>query len=313
PFCVLLTVPMALIGVFVTFFYADASFTREAVIGVIMMGGIVVNNAILLVDRVNQLRRRDGMALHDALVEGTLQRVRPILMTSASTVFGLLPLVLFSEYADENIWNALGYALIGGLSSSTFLVLSVTPAIYLLLERPRDRGWPRLPKPRLPRVPRVRLSRWRRAANAATVLLVSLLPFAGCADSAARGGGDQMTRTDSAGMTIVANGAPDRPVPFTLVRTLTIGGELEGPEALGSLRDDYVEATASGEIVLLDAQNYQVNVYDTTGTRLLTMGREGAGPGELRNPYYLRLDSADVINVFDWSKGGFVRWDRNGS
>ncbi len=139
PFCVLLTVPMALIGVFVTFYLTKASFTREAVIGVIMMGGIVVNNSILLIDRVNQLRRDDGQPLADALMTGTLQRVRPILMTSASTIFGLLPLVLFSEYADENIWNALGYSLIGGLSSSTVLVLLVTPAIYLLLERGTER------------------------------------------------------------------------------------------------------------------------------------------------------------------------------
>lgn len=139
PLCVLLTVPMALIGVFLIFYLARASFTREAVIGVIMMGGIVVNNSILLIDRVNQLRREEGEGLTEALVAGTLQRVRPILMTSVSTILGLLPLVLFSEYADENIWNALGYALIGGLSSSTVLVLLVTPAIYLLLERRGER------------------------------------------------------------------------------------------------------------------------------------------------------------------------------
>ena len=139
PVCVLLTVPMALSGVFVLFWLAGASFTREAVIGVIMMGGIVVNNAILLLDRVNQLRRHERMPLRDALVEGTMQRLRPILMTSVSTVLGLMPLVLFSEYADENIWNAIGYALIGGLTSSTILVLTVTPAIYLLLERGPER------------------------------------------------------------------------------------------------------------------------------------------------------------------------------
>ena len=139
PVCVLLTVPMALIGVFGIFYLTKASFTREAVIGVVMMGGIVVNNAILLVDRVNQLRRDGGVPLVEALVQGSLQRVRPILMTSASTVLGLLPLVLFSEYADENIWNALGYALIGGLSTSTVLVLTVTPSIYLLLERRAER------------------------------------------------------------------------------------------------------------------------------------------------------------------------------
>lgn len=139
PLCVLLTVPMALIGVFLVFFLAGASFTREAFIGVIMMGGVVTNNATLLVDHVNQLRRRDRLPLRDAVLRGTLERVRPILMTSAVTILGLLPLVLFSEAADANIWNALGYSLLGGLSSSTLLVLTVTPALYLLFERGPER------------------------------------------------------------------------------------------------------------------------------------------------------------------------------
>lgn len=139
PLCVLLTVPMALIGVFLVFFFANASFTREAFIGVIMMGGVVVNNAMLLVDHVNQLRRKEHLPLRDAIERGTMERVRPILMTSAVTILGLLPLVIFSEAADANIWNALGYSLLGGLLSSTFLVLTVTPALYLLFERGPER------------------------------------------------------------------------------------------------------------------------------------------------------------------------------
>ncbi|CAN5714888.1 efflux RND transporter permease subunit [soil metagenome] len=135
PLCVLLTVPMALLGVFLLFYFTGATFTREAYVGVIMMGGIVVNNSILLVDHVNQLRRRYGLPLGEALERGTLERVRPILMTSLTTICGMLPLVLFSATADANIWNALAYALIGGLSSSTVLVLTVTPALYLLFER----------------------------------------------------------------------------------------------------------------------------------------------------------------------------------
>jgi HAE1 family hydrophobic/amphiphilic exporter-1 len=139
PICVLLTVPMALIGVFLIFYFTRASFTREAYIGVIMMAGVVVNNAILLVDHINQLRRREGLPLVEAVVQGSAERVRPILMTSAVTIMGMLPLVLFSATADSNIWNALGFAMIGGLSSSTILVLTVTPALYLLFERRRER------------------------------------------------------------------------------------------------------------------------------------------------------------------------------
>ncbi len=140
PLCVLLTVPMALIGVFLIFFWFNATFTREAYIGVIMMGGIVVNNAILLVDHINQVRREAGMSLHDSILKGTLERVRPILMTTTTTVLGLLPLVLFSQGVDANIWNALAYALIGGLLSSTIFVLTTTPALYYLFEG----GWRRL-------------------------------------------------------------------------------------------------------------------------------------------------------------------------
>ena len=139
PICILLTVPMALIGVFLLFWLTRASFTREAYIGVIMMSGIVVNSAILLVDHVNQLRRYHGLSLEDALVQGSAERLRPILMTAVTTIAGLLPLVLFSEAADANIWNAMGFALIGGLSASTVLVLFVTPALYLLFERSRER------------------------------------------------------------------------------------------------------------------------------------------------------------------------------
>ena len=136
---------MALTGVFMMFFYVNASFTREAYIGVIMMGGIVVNNAILLVDHINRVRERGGLSLDGAILQGTLERVRPILMTTATTVLGLLPLVLRSETADSNIWNALGYALIGGMLSSTFFVLTTTPALYLLFERP-GKGRGRAPK-----------------------------------------------------------------------------------------------------------------------------------------------------------------------
>ncbi len=128
PLVVLLTLPLALIGVFLIFFYANATFTRTAYIGAIMMGGIVVNNAILIVYHVGELRER--LPDREAIVQGTLERVRPILMTTLTTVFGLLPLVLFAAHQDENIWNALALATIGGLLSSTVFVLVAIPVAY---------------------------------------------------------------------------------------------------------------------------------------------------------------------------------------
>jgi hydrophobic/amphiphilic exporter-1 (mainly G- bacteria), HAE1 family len=141
PLCVILTVPMALIGVYLIFFLAEASFTREAYVGVIMMFGIVVNNAILLVDHVNGIRaRHPEWPLEQSIVTGTLERVRPILMTTATTVLGLLPLVLFGDATGSNIWDALALVLIGGLLSSTLFVLTITPAAYHVLERWKARG-----------------------------------------------------------------------------------------------------------------------------------------------------------------------------
>jgi HAE1 family hydrophobic/amphiphilic exporter-1 len=130
PFVVLLTLPLALIGVFLTFFYTDASFTRTAYIGTIMMTGIVVNNAILVVYHIGELREREGLGTREAILRGTLERVRPILMTTATTVLGLLPLVLFAGSQDSNIWNALALATIGGLLSSTLFVLVAIPVAY---------------------------------------------------------------------------------------------------------------------------------------------------------------------------------------
>jgi len=131
PFVVLLTLPLALIGVFLIFFYADATFTRTAYIGTIMMAGIVVNNAILIVYHIGELRQR--MPTREAILQGTLERVRPILMTTFTTVFGLLPLVLFAQSQDENIWNSLALATIGGLISSTLFVLVAIPVAYRYL------------------------------------------------------------------------------------------------------------------------------------------------------------------------------------
>lgn len=125
PLVVLLTLPLSLIGVFLLFFCTDATFTRTAYVGTVMMAGIVVNNAILVVHHVDELRER--LPAREAILRGTLERVRPILMTTATTVLGLLPLVLFASSGDENVWDGLVLATVGGLLSSTVFVLAALP------------------------------------------------------------------------------------------------------------------------------------------------------------------------------------------
>lgn len=130
PFFVLLAVPLSLIGVFVAFVVAKAPFDPTAYIGVILLSGIVVNNAILLVDHIG-LRRRQGLGLREAVLRGTRDRVRPILMTTATTVFGMLPLLLIGAKANERqIWSSLALCTVGGLTTSTLLILIVVPVLY---------------------------------------------------------------------------------------------------------------------------------------------------------------------------------------
>ncbi|MGZ5556503.1 MAG: efflux RND transporter permease subunit, partial [Candidatus Aminicenantales bacterium] len=130
PFFILLAVPLSLIGVFVAFVVAKAPFDPTAYIGVILLSGIVVNNAILLVDHIN-LRRGQGLGLLEAVVRGTKDRVRPIFMTTATTVFGMLPLLLIGAQANRRqIWSSLALCTVGGLTTSTLLILIVIPVLY---------------------------------------------------------------------------------------------------------------------------------------------------------------------------------------
>ena len=143
PFIVLLTVPSAMIGVFLIYYFTGKAFDPSARIGVVLLSGIVVNNAIILVDHIN-LRRRQGLELFEAIVTGAAERVRPILVTSITTIGGLLPLVVVqgSEQTSGNqdMWTNLALSTIGGLTVATLLTLSVTPILYLLVERGRAKA-----------------------------------------------------------------------------------------------------------------------------------------------------------------------------
>ncbi len=137
PFVVMFSIPLSCIGVLLTLFLTRTTFNIQTWIGVLMLGGIVVNNAILLVDTTNLLRRRDGLPLREAVSTACRRRLRPVLMTALTTIVGLLPLALgLGEGAEMQA--PLARTVIGGLTSSTFITLLFIPCLYLLFERRRD-------------------------------------------------------------------------------------------------------------------------------------------------------------------------------
>ena len=137
PFVILFTIPLALVGAVLALFITGTTINIVALIGVIMLAGIVVNNAIVLVDLINQLRAQ-GKERIDAIMEAGQARLRPILMTSLTTALGLLPMALgFGEGAE--VRTPMAITVIGGLLASTLLTLVVIPVVYSLLDRKR---WP---------------------------------------------------------------------------------------------------------------------------------------------------------------------------
>jgi HAE1 family hydrophobic/amphiphilic exporter-1 len=132
PFVIMLTIPLAGVGTILTFFLLGKSLNMMAYIGIIMLGGIAVNNAILLIDRINQLRE-SGVSKKEAIITAGSQRIRPILMTSLTTILALLPLTIgIGESASLRAPMAL--AVIGGLVSSTLLTLIVIPCVYWVFD-----------------------------------------------------------------------------------------------------------------------------------------------------------------------------------
>jgi len=137
PFVILFTIPLALIGAVLALFVTGTTINIVALIGVIMLAGIVVNNAIVLVDLINQLQDQGKKRL-DAIMEAGAARLRPILMTSLTTALGLLPMAVgFGEGAEVRAPMAI--TVIGGLLVSTFLTLVVIPVVYSLMDRKK---WP---------------------------------------------------------------------------------------------------------------------------------------------------------------------------
>ena len=139
PFVVMFSVPLAVIGVVLMLLLTNTTFNVQSFIGCVMLGGIVVNNAILLVDHTNLLRRRDGMPLRQAIEEAGRRRLRPIMMTALTTMLGLLPLAIGVGEGGE-AQAPLARVVIGGLISAALITLVVIPVIYSLFEGLRKNG-----------------------------------------------------------------------------------------------------------------------------------------------------------------------------
>ncbi len=136
PFVILFTIPLALVGAILALLVTGSTISVVVFIGLILLVGLVTKNAIILIDKVNQLRE-GGLAKRESLVEGARSRLRPIMMTTLCTLFGFLPLALaFGEGAE--VRSPMAITVIGGLLVSTLLTLVVIPVVYDLLDRRSD-------------------------------------------------------------------------------------------------------------------------------------------------------------------------------
>jgi HAE1 family hydrophobic/amphiphilic exporter-1 len=133
PFLIMFSVPLGFIGVIWALYLTGNTLSVVSFIGIIMMVGIVVSNAIILIDYINRLRKEEGVELKEAIVRGGRIRLRPILMTTLTTICGLIPMALgMGEGAEANA--SLAIAVIGGLSISTVLTLVFVPTLYFIVE-----------------------------------------------------------------------------------------------------------------------------------------------------------------------------------
>jgi HAE1 family hydrophobic/amphiphilic exporter-1 len=147
PFIIFFTMPMGAIGVALTLWLTGMTISVPAIIGIVILVGIVVNNGIVLVDRANQSHRDESKPLIDAVFEAGRLRFRPVLMTALTTILGMVPLAAEIGEGAET-WAPMARTIIGGLTAATFLTLFLVPALYVMVvgfvERFREHGMLRL-------------------------------------------------------------------------------------------------------------------------------------------------------------------------
>ena len=138
PFIIMFSIPFAFSGVAIALFITDTSLSVISGIGAVMLIGIVVKNAIVLVDFINLMRER-GHELYEAIAISGRSRLRPVLMTSATTILGMLPLAI-SKGSGSELWSPMGVAVIGGLVFSTVVTLVIVPVVYAIFAKRGERN-----------------------------------------------------------------------------------------------------------------------------------------------------------------------------
>jgi len=134
PFIIIFTIPLAMIGAIWLLFITGTPMSVMALVGCVLLVGIVVNNGIVLVDYINQLRYKHNYHLWIAILAGSKRRLRPVLMTALTTILGMLPLALGLGTGAE-LWAPMAIAVIGGLTFATVFTLILIPIIYLFFEQ----------------------------------------------------------------------------------------------------------------------------------------------------------------------------------
>ena len=133
PFVIMFTIPLAFTGAILLLFLFGEPISMMALVGCLVLVGIVVNNGIVLIDYINTLRNRDGYNLDEAVLAACPTRLRPILMTAMTTILGQFPLI-FSNGSNSETMKGMGLVIAGGLSASTLLTLIVVPLLYMMFD-----------------------------------------------------------------------------------------------------------------------------------------------------------------------------------
>jgi HAE1 family hydrophobic/amphiphilic exporter-1 len=136
PFIIIFTIPLSVIGIVAIYLLTGTIFNVMTAVGLLVLVGVIVNNGIVLVDYTNLLRKR-GYSLHDACVEAAGNRLRPILMTTLTTILGLVPMAFWPGEGSEMV-APIGKTVLGGLSFGTLMTLFLMPTVYAVMNKRSD-------------------------------------------------------------------------------------------------------------------------------------------------------------------------------